>query len=1494
MLAVNQTALALTGSQITALNAIASAMQASITGINPNVYPPYVGPTLITNTATQGSTIQLYVPFTSYAKNAPTINWRKNGVNLTDGTTANGSTITGSVTFTQNTTAPDAGYGNPSVPTNGAYNTILTIANVTPSDAGSYDLVISNVDTYQTPNVTNTVTSPAGALTVVVGSPVLAALPSYTKGTSQTLSWAAITNATSYTVQAATNVNFTTIAATQNSNTTSATFASLASGTQYWFRATATDGLTTSANSNVVTSTQDAGNPVVTITAPTAGTNLSVNPVNVQGTASDAVSPITGVVVNGVAATTSDAYAHWSATVSIVPGANTITANATDSANAGGNSGTASITVTLNATGPTITSVSTGPTAPTFLDPTYVLAAVTPASGTTISQVRLLYDNGAPVSTAVWKESFGITSSNNWNGTGALNAWTTVGAGNLRQAVGVSNHTVPIGITNATTNGTTLVTCDSTANLWPGMRVTGPNIPTGDNIALVNNTTGFTLVSAATGNGSALSLTAMGMTLTNCTTAGPTPGPASATVTCDNTVGLVTGMALSGTGIPNNGTVSSITNGTTFVMNANATATGTGVTVTASGAAAEFNGGTANLTDSMFTTTNAINTVGTAGYVEFWVQTRDLAATNNNQWTFQVSPDNGATWTTRLSEDWNSETVNLTNVVTNTAGSGTGSNTVACASTAGLVVGSAVASPNVYVSGSASPTSAIITGTDTTNLKAGMFLTGSTGIPNAARVLTIDSATQFTMSANSTVATTTTVTFAANAFASNATVSAVTNGTSFTLNTAAFVNTTATPITATATTLNHGYQLFHYDLDPTERVASMKMRWQFAGYTPTAPTRSPRVDIDDIVVATTAPPPTVTLTMFDDGNHGDGAANDGVWGVLIPAHVGGTTVNFRVVATDNNAATATNPSSGNFNYVVNSLLTTATIKGAEFLGMPKNDSVTINVIASVDQNAFIEYGTQPGKYTNTTTPTLFTIDSANPQFYNPIEITLTGLQADTEYYYRVRHKNPTDTFYNARGERSFHTARPRGGTFSFTVTADPHLDVNTDQQLLWRAMQNISMDNPDIHIDLGDIFMTDKLSVTDGTGIPAIWYGNAAPTLQRVIDRGILFRNQFERCCHSIPFFFTLGNHEAEYGYLFNAATDKQNNIPAWDLRTRKAFYPTPVPDTFYTGNGTPKDYTGGTLGLLEDYYAFEWGDALFITLDPFWNTTTNPNTSGDAWSWTLGQVQYNWLRDTLKNSSAKYKFVFMHHIVGGSTTLADGTTQNIAARGGVEVSDKYEWGGNNSDGSAGFASHRPGWDMPIHDLLVQNKVNVVFHGHDHLYGYQTRDGLVYLECPQPGTANYTTLGSAGDGKYVDLGANSSSQLIANSGHIRVTVGPNACVADYVRSYRTSSDITPVVGTPISDETASRHNRDISHSFTLTPKTYAPIEVANVAPGQVGLRWNAVPNKPYQIQWSTDLSTWTTIDTLTFTNTNTNATYTDTLPARIRGLRAFYRVSYTP
>ena len=284
----------------------------------------------------------------------------------------------------------------------------------------------------------------------------------------------------------------------------------------------------------------------------------------------------------------------------------------------------------------------------------------------------------------------------------------------------------------------------------------------------------------------------------------------------------------------------------------------------------------------------------------------------------------------------------------------------------------------------------------------------------------------------------------------------------------------------------------------------------------------------------------------------------------------------------------------------------------------------------------------------------------------------------------------------------------------------------------------------------------------------------------------------------------------------------------------------------------------------------------IFIVPDPSWNTVANPNQTHNAWNWSLGKPQYDWLKATLQNSSARYKFVFMHHLVGGTATLADGVTPNVAARGGVEVAPYFEWGGKNLDGTDGFTAHRPGWDMPIHSLLVANKVNAVFHGHDHFYDCQTLDGIVYQECPQPGTANYTQTGSSADGKYT------TGVIFPNSGHLRVTVSPVNAQVEYVRAYRPS------------DENATRHNRDVSHSYTMTPRIFAPVEITAKTNTAVSFRWNAVPNKPYAVQWSPNLVTWTTFDTVTFPAVNTNGGYTDTTLARVNQPKGFYRVSYTP
>jgi hypothetical protein len=100
-------------------------------------------------------------------------------------------------------------------------------------------------------------------------------------------------------------------------------------------------------------------------------------------------------------------------------------------------------------------------------------------------------------------------------------------------------------------------------------------------------------------------------------------------------------------------------------------------------------------------------------------------------------------------------------------------------------------------------------------------------------------------------------------------------------------------------------QLYHYDLLVTERVNTLKMRFQFAGYNAVAPTPAPKVSIDDIMVVTISGSPPVALTMFDDGLHGDGIAGDGIFGAEVPLRAAGTTITYSLSVTDSNGSTTT-------------------------------------------------------------------------------------------------------------------------------------------------------------------------------------------------------------------------------------------------------------------------------------------------------------------------------------------------------------------------------------------------------------------------------------------------------------------------------------------------------------------------------------------------------------------------------------------------------------
>lgn len=420
------------------------------------------------------------------------------------------------------------------------------------------------------------------------------------------------------------------------------------------------------------------------------------------------------------------------------------------------------------------------------------------------------------------------------------------------------------------------------------------------------------------------------------------------------------------------------------------------------------------------------------------------------------------------------------------------------------------------------------------------------------------------------------------------------------------------------------------------------------------------------------------------------------------------------------------------------------------LGRPTNNSITVNVLFTKNQDSvYLEYGVAPGVYTNQTTA------KQNIKANVPYEEVISGLEANRRYYYRVRSQAAGSATISASAEHSFQTQRPPGSSFTFSLIADSHLFTaqHCDPARYALALKNVLDDNPDFYIDLGDTFRTDTITNKPGD-----------LTYQMVLDRHIAHRPYFGILTHSVPLFLVQGNHDSEYLFYSTASSGENTNLPLWSTNARLAQFPNPKPDSFYPGDTTI--YPGVDGGLREAYFAWEWGDALFVCLDPYWEM---PGHGGQNWDPVHGDKQFAWFRDTLRASKAKYKFVFEHHLHGQS-------------RGGVEVAGQYEWGGLDKNGNNTFKQNRPGWDKPFHDLMVENGVTIYFQGHDHLFAHGTYRGITYVSVPQPGAgpdpdaADYFP-GNVDDGNW---DAYPQSRVLPSSGHVRVNVSPSGVKVDYV------------------------------------------------------------------------------------------------------------------
>jgi hypothetical protein len=342
-----------------------------------------------------------------------------------------------------------------------------------------------------------------------------------------------------------------------------------------------------------------------------------------------------------------------------------------------------------------------------------------------------------------------------------------------------------------------------------------------------------------------------------------------------------------------------------------------------------------------------------------------------------------------------------------------------------------------------------------------------------------------------------------------------------------------------------------------------------------------------------------------------------------------------------------------------------------------------------------------------------------------VEWTLDDLSAATRYEYRVLGTDGAKTLRVAHG--SVVTRREPGAAFSFAMVSDTHVGSDLsfsnqgDPTVVSGMAQAIDQAKPDFMFNLGDTLDFHEFGF------------NTPPPDSSIAKAAYLnYRALLGDTVANLAHFNVLGGWDSENGC--NTVEEIQRS------RSQRLLYlPGPKPETYPEG-GSP----------FEDYYAFTWGDALFVVLNVYTYTpgchllSTYPGLPDD---WTLGSAQLDWLRQTLEQATSKWRFLLIHHPVGGAA--------------GNDVDSAYGRGG----GQAAYV----GEQAIVHQMMIDYGVQTMFYGHDHVFTDMVVDGV-----------HYTLPGSAGAPWKCTTEETGYTDYWPDSGWARVDVSPTAVHVEFL------------------------------------------------------------------------------------------------------------------
>ncbi|HUF75104.1 MAG TPA: metallophosphoesterase, partial [Longimicrobiales bacterium] len=284
-----------------------------------------------------------------------------------------------------------------------------------------------------------------------------------------------------------------------------------------------------------------------------------------------------------------------------------------------------------------------------------------------------------------------------------------------------------------------------------------------------------------------------------------------------------------------------------------------------------------------------------------------------------------------------------------------------------------------------------------------------------------------------------------------------------------------------------------------------------------------------------------------------------------------------------------------------------------------------------------------------------------------------GLSVGTAYEYRLLLETGGGEPAEVDSGR-FTTQRVGETSFTAALMTDPHTgsfaEGSGPVSVLDDVVRNVRAERPDFVLALGD-----NVAWATSRELPQ-------PDERGAVSAYSMYRRHIAPLTTACPHFGLIGNWEGESGKVPSEST-------ALMAAVRRRFTPHPDEATYPQGGSEN-----------EDYYAFAWGPALFVVL----NVQSYTEPSGSLGSlmddvtlvedWTLGRDQMTWLERTLATADQPFRFICIHHPVGGNAATH---VETLYGRGGPRAA-------------------RVGEQRIVHELMREHGVQIFFYGHDHVF----------------------------------------------------------------------------------------------------------------------------------------------------------------------------------